>query len=60
MVRVLESDIILPWSRMEWTKKEDGEYLTIHYMDPMTGEESGSWGIPVNTFQEADWESVSP
>lgn len=60
LVRVLESDIILPWSRMEWTKKEDGEYLTIHYMDPMTGEESGSWGIPVNTFQEADWESVSP
>lgn len=60
LVRVLESDIILPWSRMEWTEKNDEKYLTIHYMDPMTGEESGSWGIPVSAFKEADWDPISP
>ena len=60
LVRVLESDIVLPWSRMEWTKKEDGKYLIIHYTDPLTGEESGSRGIPVSAFKVADWELVSP
>lgn len=59
LVRVLESDIILPWSRMEWTEKDGEKYLVIHYMDPLTGEESGSWGIPVDAFSNADWDSVS-
>lgn len=59
LVRVMESDIILPWSRMEWTEKDDEKYLVIHYMNPLTGEEGGSWSYPVSAFKKADWEPIS-
>ena len=72
LLSVRESEIIDPWSRMEWAEKdeekwpwsirpEDGEekYLIIHYRNPLTGEEDGSWGIPVSNIPYAEWNPAS-
>lgn len=73
LLSVWESEIIDPWSRMEWAEKdeekwpwsirpEDGEekYLIIHYRNPLTGEEDGSWGIPVSSIPYTEWDTTSP
>lgn len=59
LVRVLEDEIRDPWSRMEWVEKDDEKYLVIHYKDPITGEECGSWSYSVSAFKEADWDPIS-
>lgn len=60
LLSVRESEIIDPWSRMEWVEKDDEKYLVIHYMNPLTGEEDGYWGFPVSAIPNADWDSSSP